>query len=223
MLCRLCGSAATSPRSFGGTGYLWCGDCGYIALACRFFPSRESEESRYRLHRNDPAEPGYRAFLETFIERALEPFLERGASVLDFGSGPTAALAGLLAGRGWAAGFYDPYFAPGGAWRRRSWDGIVLHEVAEHLRQPARTFAALARRLEPGGVLAIRTRFAPDSREAFESWWYRRDSTHLGFYGPRSISGLADALGLGLALLESPDLAVLRKPARLSAARSGTR
>ncbi|HUW39857.1 MAG TPA: class I SAM-dependent methyltransferase [Rectinemataceae bacterium] len=213
MLCRLCGSAATRSESVGDADYLRCGDCGYIALARRFFPSRESEEARYRLHRNDPAEPGYRAFLGTFIERAVEPFLERGASVLDFGSGPVNSLSLLLAERGWAATSYDPYFAPGGAWRRRGWGAIALHEVAEHLRQPGRTFAALARLLLPGGILAIRTRFAPDSLEAFESWWYRRDLTHLGFYRPRSFRCLAGALGLELVLLESPDLAVLRKPA----------
>ena len=186
MRCRLCGSAATRSRLFGLAEYSFCGDCGFVGLARRFFPTREAEEARYRLHRNDPAEAGYRAFLGLFMEKALEPFLAPGAAVLDFGSGPVSALAALLAEKGWAASAYDPYFAPGRAWRRRSWEAIALHEVAEHLRQPGKTLSALSRLLAPGGVLAIRTRFAPENSDDFGSWWYRRDITHIGFYRPES-------------------------------------
>ncbi len=212
MRCRLCGSISIFPRSVGGSDYAFCRDCGFVGLARRFFPTREAEKARYLLHRNDPAEPGYRSFLQAFIERGLEPFLAPGAAVLDFGSGPVSALAPLLAERGWAASTYDPYFAPGGAWRRRSWDAIAVHEVAEHLRQPGRTLAALARLLAPGGVLAIRTRFAPEDSREFEAWWYRRDSTHIGFYRPESFLCLARSFGMELRMTEAPDLAVLARP-----------
>ncbi|HOX31905.1 MAG TPA: class I SAM-dependent methyltransferase [Spirochaetales bacterium] len=210
MRCRLCSSDSTLPRLAGGLEYRDCPDCGYIGLAPRHWPSRAEEEARYRLHRNDPAEPGYRAYLGAFAELALEPFLGPGARILDFGSGPVPALSLLLAERGFAARPYDPFFAPGSSWRRRSWEAIVLHEVAEHLRSPGRTLAALARRLAPGGILAVRTRFPPEDPAGFESWWYRRDSTHLGFWRPESFSRLARDTGLELALVREPDLAVLR-------------
>jgi SAM-dependent methyltransferase len=209
MACRLCASRETTLFRVEGLEYADCRDCGYLGLGRRHFPSRASEEARYRLHRNDPADPGYRAYLEAFVAKAIAPHVPPAGTVLDFGSGPLPALSLLLEERGYEALPYDPYFQPSSAWRRRSWDCIALHEVAEHLRSPARSLAYLAERLAPGGILAIRTLFAPESQDGFASWWYRRDSTHLGFWRPASIEALASALGLGIRLLEPPDLAIL--------------
>ena len=211
MVCRLCSAPKVEVFGVEDLEYGECPRCGYIGLARAFFPSRTEEEARYRLHRNEPSEPGYRAYLSAFIDAAIEPFAAKGSSALDFGSGPVPALSLLLNQRGFSAQPYDPYFAPGGAWRRRAWDAIALHEVAEHLRSPGRTLAALARRLEPEGILALRTRFLPESRNAFASWWYRRDSTHLGFWRPASFEFLARELGLELILVAQPDIAVLRR------------
>jgi len=212
MVCRLCSSRGVRLLRAGGLEYAECLRCGYIGLGRRFFPDREAEEARYRLHHNDPAEPGYRAYLSSFIEEALAPRLEAGADILDFGSGPTPALSVLLDERGYRAVPVDPYFEPSASWRRREWKAIALHEVAEHLRFPARTLSALARRLAPGGVLAIRTRFAPENGREFESWWYRQDITHLGFFRPASFRLLAERLGLETALVAPPDTVALRAP-----------
>lgn len=210
MVCRLCGERKTRALGIEGLEYGDCPRCGYIGLARRSFPSREAEEARYRLHRNDPGEPGYRAYLSSFVDAALASFLAAGASILDFGSGPEPALAKLLEARGYRSRAYDPFFAPSRSWRGEEWDAIALHEVAEHLREPARSLRYLAGRLAPGGILALRTRFAPDVESAFAPWWYRRDSTHLGFWRNESFSFLAADLDLDLVLLREPDLAVLR-------------
>ena len=214
MACRLCASRDTATRVVEGRSYEDCPRCGYIGLARRHWPERAAEEARYRLHRNDPSEPGYRSYLERFIDAILAPRLAPGARVLDFGSGPEPALSILLGERGFAAQPYDPFFAPGSSWRRRGWDAIVLHEVAEHLRAPARTMAALARRLAPGGLLAIRTRFPPERPPEFAGWWYRRDATHLGFWRKESFAYLARELGLELVLAQEPDSALLRRSKR---------
>jgi SAM-dependent methyltransferase len=211
MACRLCTSRDAATRIVDGLAYEDCPRCGYIGLARGHWPDRAAEEARYRLHRNDPAEPGYRAYLERFIDDILAPRLAPGSRVLDFGSGPEPALSILLAKRGFGALPYDPFFAPGSSWRRREWDAIVLHEVAEHLREPRRTMAALARRLAPGGLLALRTRFPPERPEDFAPWWYRRDSTHLGFWRRESFAFLATSLGLELVLAREPDSALLRR------------
>jgi hypothetical protein len=210
MACRLCASPDALPFRVGDFEYEDCPRCGYIGLVRRFFPDRATEEARYRLHRNDLAQPDYRAYLSTFIDTALVPYLEIGAAVLDFGSGPEPALSRLLDERGYRTTSYDPFFAPKASWRHRVWEGIAVHEVAEHLRAPARTFAALAKRLAPGGLIAVRTRFPPPTRAEFAAWWYRRDSTHLGFFRPESFARLACRLGLELLLVSSPDIALLR-------------
>ncbi len=212
MVCRLCGRRATRLFQVEELEYGDCPECGYVGLARRFFPSREAELARYRLHRNDPAEPGYRAWLGEFVDAALAPHLAAGASVLDYGSGPIPALALILRERGFAAQAYDPAFAHARAWRSASWDAIVLHEVAEHLRSPRASLAYLAARLSPGGILALRTRFAPDTDAAFSAWWYRRDSTHIGFWRRASFERLAAVLGLELVAAVEPDLALLCRP-----------
>jgi len=212
MICRLCGASETEEFLVEGLRYIECAVCSYIALAAESHPRRSAELQRYRLHHNDPEDVGYRAFLRQFIERAVVPFVPAGTTVLDFGSGPVPAMGGLLEEGGRRCRAYDPFFAPSEAWRRRRWECVILHEVAEHLKCPGRTFGAIARRLEPGAVLAIRTRFAPERREDFASWWYRRDPTHVGFFSARSLARLAEILGLEILRIETPDLAVFRAP-----------
>jgi hypothetical protein len=210
--CRLCGSSATSILALGGLSYTDCRVCGYIGLAVRHFPSRESELARYALHRNDPSEGGYRRYLSRFVDGAVVPFAGPGARILDFGSGPEPALALILRDRGYDCSVYDPFFAPALSWRRRLWDLIAVHEVAEHLRAPGRTLRSLAGKLEAGGALACRSRFPPAAAGALESWWYRFDTTHLGFFRPETWAFLAEACGLVIALLAEPDTVVMRRP-----------
>ena len=212
MSCRLCGDRSTRRLELGDSAYEDCPACGYLGLSRSCFLDRRSELERYRLHRNDPGESGYRAFLESFIEAAIAPYLARGASILDFGSGPRPALTELLLERGWDAVAYDPFFAPGDAWRKRAWDAAAVHEVAEHLRSPFRSLSALASRIAPGGFLAVRTRFAPESDSELENWWYRLDPTHIGFFRERSFAILAGRLGMEVSKIQRPDLAVLSKP-----------
>ncbi|MBL8967073.1 MAG: methyltransferase domain-containing protein [Spirochaetaceae bacterium] len=211
MSCRLCGEARTRAFAVRSLAYHDCPRCGYIGLAAADMPTREAERARYLLHRNDPADAGYRAFLLAFVE-AL-PGLGPGLRILDYGSGPTPALAALLAERGCLVDAYDPCFAPSTAWRRRSYGLVAVHEVAEHLRFPRRALGALARRLDPGGRLALRTRFAPGDEAAFARWWYREDPTHVGFFRERSFACLAEFLDLELEELAPPDRAVFRRRA----------
>jgi len=86
-----------------------------------------------------------------------------------------------------------------------------VHEVAEHVQEPGTIFSSLAKMLVPGGVLCVRTRFLPEKREAFQNWHYRTDPTHVGFFSARSITALANRLGLGILRLEEPDRIILAK------------
>jgi SAM-dependent methyltransferase len=99
----------------------------------------------------------------------------------------------------------------------RSFDWIVLHEVLEHIFEPARTLRLLSTYLAPGGRVAISTRFAPANPEGsvsartFASWWYRLDLTHVSFFGPKSLELLGSACGMSLVSAVYPRFAVLRR------------
>lgn len=211
MRCRLCGAEAAEFVS-GGAGYGECPVCGYIGVEPSRLPSPEAEEARYRLHRNSRSDSRYVSWILEFVE-AVEPYLRPGGELLDFGSGPEPVPAALLRERGYSVLAYDPFFAPGDGWRSRTWDAVLVHEVAEHLAEPGAALAELAALLRPGGALCVRTRFPPADREAFAPWRYRMDSTHVGFFRPETFDWLSARLGLRAALVEPPDRAVLVRPA----------
>lgn len=211
MPCRLCAEPVVSLSSEPPLdGYERCERCGYVQLRRELLPAPEAERARYLLHRNDPAEPGYRAWLGAFMD-AIRPYLRDGVEILDFGSGPVPALGSLAAERGYGYRPYDPYFAPDGAWRSRRWEAIAVHEVAEHLAEPAVIFAELAAALAPGGILALRTRFQPAGLEGFARWRYRQDSTHVGFFTPSCLSRAMDRLGLEHAHDDGREIAIYRR------------
>jgi SAM-dependent methyltransferase len=217
MNCRACarpfrrGEAVPWTRA-RGVAWFRCPACAHVRVEPGAVPDAATAEARYRLHRNDPAEPGYRRFLESFIDRAVAPFAAPSARVLDFGSGPTPALALLLRDRGYRAEAWDPIFATERRALAGRFDLVAVHEVLEHADYPFRLLSALSRRLAAGGSMAIRTRFPPGDVEAFGRWWYKEDPTHVGFFGPASFAALARRLGAALVLLEPPDLAVLAFP-----------
>ncbi len=194
MECRLCG-AVTAPFIAAPRPYAECPSCGYLQLDEACLPSPERERSRYLLHRNDPADPGYRGWMERFIDSAVLPWARPGGRALDYGSGPEPLMTRLLADRGFEARAWDPYFAPDQSWREGGWDLVVMHEVAEHLAFPGRAFRELAPLLAPGAAVCVRTRFPPADRAAFASWWYREDITHVGFFPKRSLELAWSALG----------------------------
>jgi len=162
------------------------------------------------MHKNSFKDPGYHSFIMDYL-RIATPYIKPGGAILDFGSGPQPVPAALLSGLGFEVTIYDPFFAPETRWNTRLWDAIMVHEVAEHVQEPGTIFSSLAKMLVPGGVLCVRTRFLPEKREAFQNWHYRTDPTHVGFFSARSITALANRLGLGILRLEEPDRIILAK------------
>lgn len=211
MPCRLCSEAVAPIASEPPlNGYERCASCGYVQLRRELLPTPEAERARYLLHRNDPAEPGYRAWLSAFMD-ALEPYLRAGVEILDFGSGPVPALGVIAAERGYGYAPYDPFFAPDGRWRSRDWEAIAVHEVAEHLAEPAAAFAELAAALAPGGVLGVRTRYQPEGLEGFARWRYRQDSTHVGFFSSDCLHRAMNRLSLIRVYDDGREIAIFRR------------
>ena len=188
--------------------YYWrCPSCGFIFLDPLFLPSKNAAKERYLLHDNTESSRGYGQYLERFVQTCILPFTPYGSPVLDFGSGPQdpSLLSTILSKAGYSCDSYDPLFNPTMAWRRKKYACIILHEVAEHLPHPRNSFVYLVQRLDPGGILAVRTRFPPNDQKDFGAWWYRVDNTHVSFYPPEALVQFARGFGLRLVLQLPPD------------------
>jgi SAM-dependent methyltransferase len=192
--------------------YTQCPTCGQIQVHRDDLPPPADERDRYDEHRNDLSDPRYRDYLNTFLDTAVSPFLEPDARVLDFGSGPTPALAELLRERACAPSIYDPFYAPDqsvleGAAR---YDAIVALEVVEHLHQPGEELPQLIRLLVPGGYLAVRTGIFSGDTDAFDRWWYRRDVSHVSFWTDATIDWLCSTYALTNTLYRPGTVLVFR-------------
>lgn len=195
--CPLCGASATGPVHLAhGRRFHDCPGCRLVfADRTELLPPAE-ERARYETHENDPADPGYRAFLD----RLAGPLTERlapGAHGLDFGSGPGPTLSRMLTERGYPTADWDPFFSPDPAPLERTWDFVTCTEVVEHLHHPAETFELLSHLVRPGGWLAVMTTVLTDDLD-FGEWWYARDPTHVAFYRPETLEWIAERYGWAL-------------------------
>ncbi len=209
--CPLCGSRGTRPFAEAhGRRYLECGVCRLVHLAPADRLDAAAERVHYGTHRNDPADPGYRAFLD----RLALPLAERlapGAEGLDFGCGPGPALAAMLRERGFRVDVYDPFFAPDPEPLGRDYDFVACTETAEHFFRPGEEFRRLGGLLRPGGWLGVMTEWLPEDRP-FGEWRYARDPTHACFYRPATLEWIAARHGWRLEV-PRPGVALFAGPA----------
>lgn len=210
--CPVCNDS--KPEQFAviaERSYWRCTGCGATFLDPALLPDPATESARYRLHHNDPNDPGWRAFLN----RLTAPLLSRlGPATkvgLDFGCGRCSVLAVPLAAAGHWVWLYDPLFFPDTDVLNQTYDYIICTEVAEHFHRPAEEFRRLDRLLRPGGWLALMTRLLGDDR-SFADWSYRRDPTHVVFYRPETFGFICRELGWRLDEIIPPDMVFIQKP-----------
>ena len=196
MKCPIC---QTQTQSFSDpkppTTYYACDACGYIHKAPEHHQDLLAQKDRYDLHQNNPDDPDYRAYFQRFLDFVLS-YIQKEGKALDFGSGDSDLLASMLNTSGFEATRYDPIYHPDSAYVSEAFDLIVSTEVFEHLDDPLRTLWHLSEHLTPGGYLALQTQFLPESREAFLTWYYRLDPTHIGFFTPDTLEVMARACGM---------------------------
>jgi len=211
--CRLCASqdchllfeqAKPARRE-----YLHCRGCGMVWVPEQFLISPRLERERYLQHNNDPRDEGYRRFLSRLLDE-IASRTPTGAEGLDYGSGPTPVLTGMLQQAGFVMRKYDLYFHRDESALDRAYDFIACCETAEHFRNPRAELDGLDAMLSPGGLLGIMTGMLEDWGE-FERWHYRRDDTHISFYAPRTMQWIARKYGWGVEL-PRPNVAIFRKP-----------
>ena len=188
--------------------YWRCADCGARFLDPAQRPAADVERAHYRTHDNRTDDPRYRAFLGRLARPLLERLPARQTG-LDFGCGPGPALAALLREAGHRMALYDPVFFHDEAALARAYDFVTCTEAAEHFHRPSREFARLDALVRPGGWLAVMTGFAPADAD-FARWHYRRDPTHVVFYGRETLEWLAARHGWDCQFPCS-DVALMRK------------
>lgn len=155
--------------------------------------SPAEEKLRYDEHQNIESE-GYRNLFSPLREQ-LKARLTAGSQGLDYGCGPTQYLMGLLNREdGYKIAGYDPYyFFDTSVLKPNFYDFVVCTEVVEHFYQPKESFLKMMSCLKPGGAAFVLTSPPPESLDEFANWFYRRDVTHVGFFGIPTMKYLAKA------------------------------
>ncbi|WP_018861857.1 MULTISPECIES: class I SAM-dependent methyltransferase [unclassified Thioalkalivibrio] len=212
--CPLC---ASPLRPFFSRGvrdpspgdYQRCRHCSLIVLERSRWPTPEVEREYYQTHENRPDDAGYRHFLGRLLS-PLEAHCPPPAQGLDWGCGPHPVLADMLRTRGYAMQAYDPVFDPERPAPGDHFDLVTCTEVLEHLHSPLATLDTMANLLRSGGTIAIMTGWPPPAC-IFHRWHYRRDPTHVAFYGPATLRWIAAHLGWQIHL-PTNDIALFRTP-----------
>ncbi|MFW5714481.1 MAG: class I SAM-dependent methyltransferase, partial [Brevefilum sp.] len=135
-----------------------CQHCGLIFVTHNALLPPDEEKARYDLHENDIHDPGYQNFLKQLSQPLIEhidPPPQRG---IDFGCGPSPALAFMLKRCGYEMTLYDPYYETHPEALDETYDFATCTEVIEHLYVPAREWEVLLSLVKPGGWLGIMTK-----------------------------------------------------------------
>ena len=206
--CPLCRATPSTKHHAGAERDFWhCRLCDLVFVAASARLAYEEEIARYRHHRNDERDPAY----VEFLSRLARPVIERtpvGARGVDYGSGPSPALALIMDRSGRPTAAYDPVFRPEVALQPLAYDFLTCSEVMEHVHDPLALLARFRELVKPGGIIGVMTTFR-DPAKPFGEWWYARDPTHVCFYSEATMRWIADRFGWGLEI-PVPNVAVFR-------------
>ena len=209
MLCNICGSDAVESFQTSDQKIYWnCSHCGGKFLDKDFLLKSNDEKERYLEHNNEIDDPEYRAFLAKLAKPLKEKILPCSKG-LDFGCGHGPALADMFKKDGFEVLLYDPFFYPDTKVLSQQYDFITCTETAEHFHDPWKEFNTLNNLLKPGGWLGIMTCFLTTD-DMFESWYYRRDPTHVTFYAEKTFQVIASQRNW-ICEVQSKDIVLLQK------------
>ncbi len=173
--------------------YLRCPRCSLVFVPKEQHISLEDECKEYSKHQNNPADVGYRKFLDRLCT-PLSQKLKPNSCGLDFGCGPGPTLSVMLAERGHRMTLYDKCFFDDPGVFSQPYDFITATEVVEHLSAPREALDKLWTSLKPGGFLGLMTKLVID-QQAFTTWHYKNDPTHISYFSHDSLRWLADYWG----------------------------
>ena len=209
MICNICRSnAASSFNTLDSKTYWSCNVCGCKYLDKLYFIDPVEEEQRYLEHNNSIKDNEYRVFLSRLSD-PLKEKISLGSNGVDFGCGTGPALADMLTQDGFKVELYDPFFFSVFVVLSKQYDFITCTETVEHFYDPFKEFNILNDLLKPGGWLGVMTSFLT-SDEMFESWYYRRDPTHVSFYCEKTFQVIASQRNWKCEI-KSKDVVLLQK------------
>lgn len=210
--CVLCGAQGdlTVATDILHRRHRCCPHCRLISVDPAHLPAPNAERRRYELHQNRIEDPAYVAFLRQALD-PTRPFLQPAMRGLDYGCGPTAVLSRLLATEGWNCASYDPFFYPQEP--AGPFDFLFATEVVEHFHHPAHDWQKMLAHLRPGGILTVMTH-PWTTLEAFATWGYAGDETHVAFYHELTFHWLCRHFRLTLLTHPSPRVFVLQTSRR---------
>ncbi len=189
--------------------YRQCSRCELVFVEPKYRLNSSDEKACYDHHQNDPNDQGYRRFLSRMSTPLLER-IEPASNGLDFGCGPGPALAKMLEEQGHSISLYDLYYFPDPKPLDKQYDFVTATEVIEHLYQPDIIWAQWLTLVKPGGWLGVMTKMVIDV-DAFATWHYKNDATHVCFFSRKTFEYLANRDGLELDFVGN-DVILLRKP-----------
>ena len=210
--CPLCHAQSTRLYHQDKQRVYWqCVACELVFAEPDSLPSPTQEKAVYDCHENDPADEGYRRFLNKLAAPLLArlPAQSKG---IDFGCGPGPALAQMLEKAGHTMALYDPFFAPFADVLEQQYDFVTCTEAIEHFHHPAKEWAQLLAMLKPGGYLGLMTKLVLDAKR-FANWHYKLDPTHVSFFSRKTFEFLAQRDGLELEFV-ADDAMILHRPWR---------
>ena len=188
--CPLCADLQASLFHRAPARSYWrCRTCALVFVPPADHPAPAAEKARYDQHRNDPADPRYRSFLDT-LATPLLTHIEPGSHGLDFGCGPGPALAAMLREAGMDVDLYDVFYVADERVWKQQYDFVTATEVFEHLHHPGREVDRLLGVIRLGGWLAVMTRWVSNI-PSFDGSRYVRDPTHVCFYGRTTFEWIA--------------------------------
>ncbi|NOH81559.1 class I SAM-dependent methyltransferase [Vibrio sp. RE86] len=188
--------------------YLQCQQCDLVFVNPDQRLDAKAEKAHYDLHENDPNDQGYRRFLSRVADPILER-LEPNSHGIDFGCGPGPTLSLMLEEQGHSMALYDIYYHPDSSVLDNAYDFMTATEVIEHLYEPNKVWQQWLNLVKPGGWIGLMTKMVIDV-EAFASWHYKNDQTHVVFFSRKTFEYLAERDQLDLEFIGN-DVILLRK------------
>lgn len=210
--CPLCSANKEQIRHYYSDKkreYFQCQRCQLVFVAAQYLPDAKTELAEYQLHENHLEDEGYLRFLQRLATPLCEYIGEQKLSGLDYGCGPTPALAHLLSQAGHTMAVYDPFFANDEKVLNAQYDFISCSEAIEHFHTPAMEWQKWQSLLKPNGILAIMTKRVI-SVEKFANWHYKNDQTHVSFFSEATFEYLAQQGGYEVSF-PTQDVAILTR------------